>query len=224
MDFYVEPPVSETSDSSKKQVQTFEDNSLPFVPVTENSERELKVRLDKWLWASRFFKTRALARTAVKNGKVMYNGMEANPNMEIELDDTITIILGKFKKCILIKKLTTRRRNSENAQELFEELSYTPINQNHRSNSNPWRRHQHGNSQQSYDSHHNTNDYYQPNYSTYEGNRYSADDVNFNRQEQQRQHEQYEQQQKKVTRFLRRSSKKDGSEEFNVEENEYSYS
>lgn len=84
--------------------------------------RELKVRLDKWLWAARFFKTRALARTAVENGKVLYNGKIVGPSTEIQLNAKINIRLGRFNKNIVITGLSTRRKNFNAALELFEEL------------------------------------------------------------------------------------------------------
>lgn len=98
-------------------------------------ERLLKVRLDKWLWASRFFKTRALARAAIENGKIDYNGQKVMPSKEIELGATLTINHGQFRKVIVIKGLSTRRRSTIDAKALFEELQtedkaveYAPIN------------------------------------------------------------------------------------------------
>ena len=88
----------------------------------QNSIRELKVRLDKWLWAARFFKTRALARVAIEHGKVSYNGEMVSPNTEIQLQAKINIRLGRFNKNIVITKLSTRRKNSNDALELYEEL------------------------------------------------------------------------------------------------------
>lgn len=84
-------------------------------------ERELKVRLDKWLWAARFFKTRALARAAVEAGKVYYNGERSKPSREIELGAIVQIRQGRFEKTVIIKGLSTRRRSTEEALLLFEE-------------------------------------------------------------------------------------------------------
>lgn len=89
---------------------------------TETEDRILKVRLDKWLWAARFFKTAALARSAVEHGKVSYNDekLKLKPSREIELGATLSINLGKYKKKVIIRKLSTRRCNAERASELFD--------------------------------------------------------------------------------------------------------
>lgn len=89
---------------------------------SSSSNRELKVRLDKWLWAARFFKTRALARVAVENGKVFYNNQKAKPSREIQVGATLQIKQGRLDKIVIIKGLSTRRRSAEEASSLFEEV------------------------------------------------------------------------------------------------------
>lgn len=84
-------------------------------------ERTLKVRLDKWLWAARFFKTRAVARAAVEKGKVFYNGQRSKPSREIELGAILQIRQGRFEKTVIVKGLSTRRRSTDEALQLFEE-------------------------------------------------------------------------------------------------------
>lgn len=96
-------------------------------------ERVLKVRLDKWLWAARFFKTRALARLAVETKKVTYcvNGQKVSklsPSREIEVGAMLTIQHGRFTKIIIIKGLSTRRRSTEEALLLFEETEESRLN------------------------------------------------------------------------------------------------
>jgi ribosome-associated heat shock protein Hsp15 len=93
---------------------------------SEGEGRVLKVRLDKWLWAARFFKTRALARLAVENKKIGYwiNGQQISklsPSREVEVGATLTIQHGRFTKMVIVKGLSTRRRNTEEALQLFEE-------------------------------------------------------------------------------------------------------
>lgn len=83
--------------------------------------RILKVRLDKWLWAARFFKTRAVARAAVEKGKVFYNGERSRPSREIEIGAMLQIRHGRFEKTVIVKGLSTRRRCTEEALALFEE-------------------------------------------------------------------------------------------------------
>lgn len=87
-----------------------------------DEERVLKVRLDKWLWAARFFKTRPLARAAIEQGKVFYDGQKAIPSKEIELGATLIISQGRNKKVIVIKGLSTRRRNMDEGLALYEEV------------------------------------------------------------------------------------------------------
>jgi ribosome-associated heat shock protein Hsp15 len=89
-----------------------------FLP---GEERSLKVRLDKWLWAARFFKTRAVARAAVEKGKVFYNGQRSKPSREIEIGALLQIRQGRYEKTVIVKGLSTRRRSTEEALQLFEE-------------------------------------------------------------------------------------------------------
>jgi len=98
--------------------ETIESELEDFLEPGE--ERALKVRLDKWLWAARFFKTRAVARAAVEKGKVFYNGERAKPSREIEIGATLQI-LGRKEITVIVKGLSTRRRSTEEALKLFEE-------------------------------------------------------------------------------------------------------
>jgi ribosome-associated heat shock protein Hsp15 len=105
---------------------TFFDEESELEDPDEPSERVLKVRLDKWLWAARFFKTRALARVAVESKKIRYatNGQEItklSPSREIEIGATLTIQHGRFTKVVIVKGLSTRRRSTDEALQLFEE-------------------------------------------------------------------------------------------------------
>lgn len=96
-------------------------------PTEPGEERELKVRLDKWLWAARFFKTRALARAAVEQGKVFYNGERSKPSREIEIGALLQVRHGRFEKTVIVKGLSTRRRSTEEALSLFEETEDSRI-------------------------------------------------------------------------------------------------
>ncbi len=87
----------------------------------EKSERTLKVRLDKWLWAARFFKTRAIAREKVEKGFVFYNGERSKPSREIEVGALLQIRQGRYEKTVIVKGLSTRRRSTDEALQLFEE-------------------------------------------------------------------------------------------------------
>lgn len=106
----------------EREFQFFVEEECEFEGFPEPGEdRQLMVRLDKWLWAARFFKTRALARAAVEAGKVFYNGERSKPSREIELGAELFIRLGRFEKTVIVTGLSTRRRSTEEALQLFEE-------------------------------------------------------------------------------------------------------
>lgn len=79
------------------------------------------VRLDKWLWAARFYKTRALAREMVDGGKVHYNGQRSKPSKLIEIDAEITLRQGNDEKTVVVLAVTNARRSAEEAQKLYQE-------------------------------------------------------------------------------------------------------
>ncbi|XOV80167.1 MAG: ribosome-associated heat shock protein Hsp15 [Aestuariibacter sp.] len=85
-------------------------------------EKNESIRLDKWLWAARFFKTRSLARDNINAGKVHYNGQRCKPGKNIELGAIIRIPQGFDHKEVEIKKLEERRQGAAIAQTLYEEL------------------------------------------------------------------------------------------------------
>lgn len=110
----------------------YELSTQPLININQSDEdKNLKVRLDKWLWAARFFKTRALARSAIENGKVLYEGQKTIPSKEITVGATVALNQGKTKKIIVIRHLSTRRRSTDEANALFEEIatqSFAPSN------------------------------------------------------------------------------------------------
>ncbi|MEH6357928.1 MAG: ribosome-associated heat shock protein Hsp15 [Pseudomonadales bacterium] len=79
------------------------------------------VRFDKWLWAARFFKTRALAKQAIEGGKVHYNDARAKVSKMVEVGATLTIRQGWDEKTVLIKALSDQRRGADVASLLYEE-------------------------------------------------------------------------------------------------------
>jgi ribosome-associated heat shock protein Hsp15 len=81
------------------------------------------IRLDKWLWAARFYKTRSVAREMVDGGKVHYNGQRSKPSKSVELGALITLRLGSEEKIIIVKKLSQQRRGAPEAQTLYEETA-----------------------------------------------------------------------------------------------------
>jgi ribosome-associated heat shock protein Hsp15 len=81
------------------------------------------VRLDKWLWAARFYKTRSIARNMVDGGKVHYNGQRSKPSKTVELNATITLRQGNEEKTVIIERISGQRRGAPEAQTLYSETS-----------------------------------------------------------------------------------------------------
>ena len=73
------------------------------------------VRLDKWLWAARFYKTRALAREMIEGGKVHYNGQRSKPGKIVELDAMLTLRQGNDERTVRIVGITEQRRPASEA-------------------------------------------------------------------------------------------------------------
>ena len=94
------------------------------ININEDSTKNSQVRLDKWLWAARFYKTRPLARMAVIQGKVSYNGNKVNPSIVIKEGAELIIKLGSKTIKLKITQLTGRRKNIDEAKVLYEELDY----------------------------------------------------------------------------------------------------
>ncbi|EJK2100453.1 ribosome-associated heat shock protein Hsp15 [Vibrio cholerae] len=82
-----------------------------------------EVRLDKWLWAARFYKTRSLARNMVEGGKVHYNGQRAKPSKSVEIGAQITLRQGHDEKTVIIEKISDQRRGAPEAQQLYSETA-----------------------------------------------------------------------------------------------------
>ncbi|WP_202980261.1 ribosome-associated heat shock protein Hsp15 [Marinobacter fonticola] len=85
---------------------------------TETSER---VRLDKWLWAARFYKTRTLAKEAIEGGKVHYNSQRTKPGKVVEIGARLRLRLGHQEKEVIIDDISDRRRGAPEAQALYHE-------------------------------------------------------------------------------------------------------
>lgn len=81
------------------------------------------VRLDKWLWAARFFKTRSLASEEVGKGRVTVNGAPAKPSREVRLGDTLTLAHGVAARTVVVTGLSHVRGPAPTARTLYEETS-----------------------------------------------------------------------------------------------------
>ena len=89
---------------------------------TEKASSE-KMRLDKWLWAARFFKTRSLAIQAIENGRVKLNGDRVKPAREVKLGDRLELHAGDFDWVLTVRGLSMQRGPAPVAQALYEEDS-----------------------------------------------------------------------------------------------------
>jgi len=81
------------------------------------------IRLDKWLWAARFFKTRALASEAISGGKVHRNGHRVKPSQSVQIDDKLEITKGAFRFNIVVTRLLKQRGSAPIAQTMYEETA-----------------------------------------------------------------------------------------------------
>lgn len=82
-----------------------------------------KVRLDKWLWAARFYKTRALAKAAIEGGKVHCCGERCKPGKEPRIGDELLIRVGFDERSVVIQALSSVRRGAAEAQALYSETA-----------------------------------------------------------------------------------------------------
>ena len=79
------------------------------------------VRLDKWLWAARFFKTRSLATEEIDKGRVQVNDVGAKPAREVRIGDRLSIRQGQVIRVVLVRGLSDVRGPAPVAQQLYEE-------------------------------------------------------------------------------------------------------
>ena len=82
-----------------------------------------KLRLDKWLWAARFFKTRSLAKAAIEGGKVRLDGQRVKVSKEISVGDTLQVRQGWDEKTVVVQALSDQRRGAPEARALYRETA-----------------------------------------------------------------------------------------------------
>ena len=80
-------------------------------------------RIDKWLWAARFFKTRSLATAAIQAGHIRLNGATPKPARDVRPGDTLDIALGPVRWTVVVRALNEQRRPAAEAQQLYEETA-----------------------------------------------------------------------------------------------------
>ncbi len=87
------------------------------------ADSEKKIRIDKWLWAARFYKTRSLASEAIKGGKVSINNHRVKPGREVEPGDMLILRQGFDEKTVLVQALSDKRGPATVAQQLYQETA-----------------------------------------------------------------------------------------------------
>jgi len=78
-------------------------------------------RIDKWLWAARFFKTRSLAAAAVDGNRIKWNGQHVKPAREVQAGDELDIVAGELRWTVVVRGLNGQRRPAPEARLLYEE-------------------------------------------------------------------------------------------------------
>ena len=86
------------------------------------------IRLDKWLWAARFYKTRALAREMIDGGKVHYNGQRGKPSKAVEVNAEIRLRQGNEERTVVVLAVTSQRRGASEAQLMYQETQASVTN------------------------------------------------------------------------------------------------
>src|SRR5438034_717772 len=96
------------------------------------------MRLDKWLWAARFFKTRSLAQQAIDAGRVKLNEQRVKPAHVIKISDSVSVRIGDYEWHVLVKGLSEKRGPAEQARKLYEETAASRAERERRSNLRRW--------------------------------------------------------------------------------------
>lgn len=89
--------------------------------VHQHDKQDAAVRLDKWLWAARFCKTRSIAREWIQAGKVHYNGQRCKPSKTVEIGGLVQVPAGYDNKEVVIVAVSDRRQGAAIAQTLYQE-------------------------------------------------------------------------------------------------------
>ncbi len=89
--------------------------------MTVNQTASIGLRLDKWLWAARFFKTRSLAAEEIGKGRVQVNGQDAKASRELKLGDLLRLRQGQVEREVWVRGLSHLRGPAPQAQALYEE-------------------------------------------------------------------------------------------------------
>jgi len=79
------------------------------------------MRVDKWLWTARLFKTRSLAAQAVKGGRVHLNGVAVKPGRELKIGDELEVTIGPVRRTVIVRGAAERRVSAPEAVQLYDE-------------------------------------------------------------------------------------------------------
>ncbi len=82
-----------------------------------------RLRIDKWLWAARFFKTRSLASDAVKGGRVQVNGSRVKASKDVVAGDRVEVTIGQSRRALVVRGVAARRGPASEAQLLYQETA-----------------------------------------------------------------------------------------------------
>ena len=98
---------------------------------TQDDKQDTKCRLDKWLWAARFFKTRSLATAAIETGKVHVDGGRVKPAKEVHIGQLVHIRNKDFEVEVTVNALSNIRRGAPEVQLLYSETSASVTKREH---------------------------------------------------------------------------------------------
>ena len=98
------------------------------------TDETIDVRLDKWLWACRFYKTRAIAKSAIDGGKVQYQGNKPKPGKSVHIGDEVKLRQGFDEKTVKVVLLSDRRQSATIAQTLYLETKESTVKRQEISN------------------------------------------------------------------------------------------
>lgn len=93
----------------------------------ENNDEEREVRLDKWLWAARFFKTRALAHEAIDAGRVSVDGARAKPSRTVTVGQELRIATPRGEFTVIVQQVSAQRGSAAVAATFFEETDESKV-------------------------------------------------------------------------------------------------